>query len=224
MQIFLPPLDDVVCAASVIKWRVSSIFQWPQIRCYAQVVALAELRERSVVGAMHRNPGEKGGLVFISFAACGRLMLSYILRCAYDPYDLLSCTIGLSRWDGSFYLRCHQSAFIILTLQFLEIVCLVLGCLHTQITHSHLSESDEITFCHLKWVEKIWKIALTWRFVVDKYLLSKYISFPAISGIIHLYAVGWHKHHDVLWLIWQKYNQTRTWSESRLFCQESWGC
>lgn len=102
------------------------------------------------MGAVFRHQGAKGGHVFIGFAAGGRLLLSYILTCTYDPYDLLPCAIGLSRWEGAFYLRCHQSALIILTLWFLETVRLVLECLHTQTAHNHLSKSDEITFSHLK--------------------------------------------------------------------------
>lgn len=141
----------------LLQWenRGFLIFQWTQIQCYTQVVALPDLREQSGVEAVFRNQGAMGGHVFIGFAAGGRWTLSYILRHMCDPYDPLPRAIGLSRWEGTFYLRCHQSALIVLTLWFLETVCLV--CLHTQTTHSHLSESDEITFSHLKWVKNFFK-------------------------------------------------------------------
>lgn len=146
---------------------------------------------------MFRNQGTKGGNVSIGFAAGERLRLSYLLICTYNPYDLLSCTVRVSRWKGIFYLR------------FLEMVCLVVRCLETQSTHSHFSGSDELTFSHSKRIF-FFKIALTQIFVVGKFFLSKYISFHDVSDIIHLHATSWHKHHDVWWLTWQKYNQRLT--------------
>lgn len=144
---------------------------------------------------MFRSQGTKGGDVSIDFAAGGRLRLSYLLICTYNPYDLLPCTVGLSRWEGIFCLR------------FLEMVHLVVGCLETQSTYSHLCESDEVSFSHQKWVKFFKKIALTQRFVVGKFIISKYISFHTVSEIIHLHATSWHKHHDVWWLTWKNYNQ-----------------
>lgn len=85
--------------------------------------------------SVHKS-GNKAGDVSIGFAAGERLRLSYLLICTFNPYDLLPCTVGLSRWEGIF------------CLWFLEMVCLVVGCLETQSTHSHLSESDEVNFSH----------------------------------------------------------------------------
>lgn len=76
--------------------------------------------------------GEQKENIFIGFAAGITLMIPYVLRCRYETYDPLPCTTDLSRWEGTFYLRCHQPAPAIIAVWFLEMVYIVSGYLHTQ--------------------------------------------------------------------------------------------